>query len=382
MRTAGLFSPLELRGVTLRNRIGVSPMCQYSCVEGIATDWHLVHLGGFAKGGAGLVIAESTAIVPEGRISPHDLGLWKDEQIAPLARVARFVEQQGAVPAIQLGHAGRKASMPPPWARGPLVPPEKGGWEVRGASRLPFGDLYGMPRELTSEEIAELPALWAASARRALRAGFRALELHAAHGYLLHQFLSPLSNKREDAWGGTFDRRVRLTLEVARALREEAGPDVPLLVRVSATDWVDGGWDGEDTVELARRLHAAGVDLLDCSSGGNTPDARIPVGPGYQVPFAEAVRRDAGLPVAAIGLIVAPEQADAIVREGRADLVLLARGLLRDPSWPQEAARVLGKEPWYPVQYDWALQASPSALATSTAATSGTGERRSAGAID
>jgi 2,4-dienoyl-CoA reductase-like NADH-dependent reductase (Old Yellow Enzyme family) len=378
----GLFAPLQLRGVTLRNRVGVSPMCQYSCVDGMATDWHLVHLGGFAKGGAGLVIAESTAVLPEGRISPQDLGLWKDEQVAPLARVARFVEQQGAVPAIQLGHAGRKASMPPPWARGPIVPPEEGGWEVRGPSPLPFDAKYGMPHELTSEEIAELPAAWAAAARRALNAGFRAIELHAAHGYLLHQFMSPLSNARSDAWGGTYERRVRLTLRVAAALREELGGELPLLVRVSATDWVDGGWDGESTVELARLLRTVGVDLVDCSTGGNTPDAQIPVRPHYQVPFAEAVRRDAGVPSAAVGLVVEPAQADAIVREGRADLVLLARELLRNPSWAQAAARALGAEPWYPRQYEWALRVSAEALATSTAATSGLGEDSSEQALD
>lgn len=366
-----LLDPLRLRGVELRNRIGVSPMCQYSCQDGIATDWHLVHLGSLARGGAGLVIAESTAVSPEGRISPDDLGLWDDGQIAPLARVTRFIKEQGAVAGVQLGHAGRKAAMPAPWKPGSWVGPEDGGWEVVGPSPLPFADGYGHPRELTAAEIEQLPATFAAAARRALRAGFELIELHAAHGYLLHQFLSPLSNRRTDRWGGSFENRTRLTLAVARALREEIGPDVPLLVRVSATDWVDGGWDGDDTVRLTSALAQAGVDLVDCSTGGNVPRAEIPLGPGYQVPFARRVRREAGVPSAAVGLIEDPHHADRLVRDGDCDLVLLGRALLRNPSWPQAAARALGAEPDYPDQYGWALRIRNEALATSTAAGDG-----------
>jgi 2,4-dienoyl-CoA reductase-like NADH-dependent reductase (Old Yellow Enzyme family) len=371
MTTPGLFSPLTIRDVTLRNRIGVSPMCQYSSIDGIATDWHLVHLGSFAKGGAGLVIVESTAVVPEGRISPGDLGLWSDEQIAPLARIAAFMRSQGAVPAIQLGHAGRKASTPPPWDSGTYVEPEDGGWVVRGPGPLPFDDAHAQPVALSADEIRKLPGAFAAAARRGLRAGFEVIELHLAHGYLLHQFLSPLSNARGDAWGGSFDNRVRLALEVATATRREIGDAVPLLARVSATDWVAGGWTLEDTVELARRLREAGVDLVDCSSGGNVPRASIPVGEGYQVEFAEAVRRRAGVASAAVGEIATPELADALVRDGRADLVLLARAHLRNPSWANAAAVALGAAPAYPPQYGWALKISSKELAASTAAGSG-----------
>jgi 2,4-dienoyl-CoA reductase-like NADH-dependent reductase (Old Yellow Enzyme family) len=367
----GLFAPLELRGVVLRNRIGVSPMCQYSSVDGFATDWHLVHLGGFAKGGAGLVVVESTAVVPEGRISPGDLGLWKDEQIPALGRITRFVEGQGAVPAIQLGHAGRKASTPPPWERGKYVEPADGGWAVCGPSPVPFDAHHAEPIELTAAEIAELPDHFARAARRALRAGFRIVEIHAAHGYLLHQFLSPLSNLRTDAWGGSFERRIRLTVAVASAVREEVGDDVPLFVRVSATDWAEGGWEADDTVELARRLREVGVDLIDCSTGGNVPRAQIPVEPGYQVTFAESVRQRAGIATAAVGIILEPQHADALIRAGRADLVLLGRALLRHPSWAQAAAVTLGARPTYPVQYGWALEIAPEALAASTAAGSG-----------
>lgn len=369
--TPGLFSPLEIRGVTLRNRVGVSPMCQYSGVDGMATDWHLVHLGSFAKGGAGLVIAEATAVAPEGRISPADLGLWKDEQIEPLARVARFVESQGAVAGIQLGHAGRKASTPPPWESGDYVESADGGWPVQGPSPVPFDDGHALPVELTAAEIAELPRRFATAARRARAAGFQVVEVHAAHGYLLHQFLSPLSNLRDDGWGGSLDNRVRLLLDVVAAVRDEIGDEAALFVRLSATDWLDGGWTAHDTVEVARRLRTLGVDLVDCSTGGNAPGVRIPVGLGYQVGFAEAVRWRAGIASAAVGLIVDPEQADAVVRGERADVVLLARALLGNPSWPQAAARALGADPDYPVQYRWALKIDPEALAASTAAGSG-----------
>jgi 2,4-dienoyl-CoA reductase-like NADH-dependent reductase (Old Yellow Enzyme family) len=367
----GLFSPLELRDVTLRNRIGVSPMCQYSCVDGMATDWHLVHLGAFAKGGAALVLTESTAVTAEGRISPADLGLWSDAQIEPLARITRFIESQGAVAGIQLGHAGRKASTPPPWESGSYVEPADGGWPVAGPSAVAFAEGHALPTALAAAEIEAVPEQFARAARRALRAGFRVIEVHAAHGYLLHQFLSPLSNLRDDRWGGGFDGRVRLLVAVCDAVRAEVGAGIPLFVRVSATEWVDGGWSGADTVALARRLRAAGVDMLDCSSGGNVPAVRVPVEPGYQVEFAEAVRRDADLAAAAVGMIADPRHADALISEGRADLVLLARALLRDPSWPQAAARALGERPPYPRQYDWALKIDPEALAASLAAGSG-----------
>jgi len=334
-----LFDPLTLRGVTLRNRIGVSPMCQYSAVDGVAGDWHLVHLGGLAQGGAGLVLTEATAVEAIGRISPADLGLWDDGQIEPLARIARFVKSQGAVPGIQLAHAGRKGSVGPPWVNGgaPLRPPQ-GGWNVVSASYLPFGEGYPVPMPLGSTDVDRLPGLFAAAARRALSAGFEVVEIHAAHGYLLHQFLSPLSNKRGDGYGGPFDGRTRLIREVIGAVRGCLPERVPVLLRVSATDWVEGGWDLEQTVELARLAKGQGVDLVDCSSGGLVPNAKVAIGPGYQVPFAERVRREAGIATAAVGLITSAQQAEAIVAEGKADVVLMGRELLRNPRFPLQAA--------------------------------------------
>ncbi len=355
--TADLFTPLELRGTILRNRIGVSPMCQYSASDGVANDWHLVHLGSRAVGGAALVVAEASAVVPEGRISPADLGIWRDGHVAELARVAAFIRSLGALPAIQLAHAGRKASTAAPWqGGGPVAPPE--GWPVVGASPIPFAEGYPVPEPLDAGAIAAVVAAFAAAARRALDAGFGAVEIHAAHGYLLHSFLSPLSNRRGDGYGGSFEHRIRLLCEVVEAVRQVWPGDRPLLVRVSATDWVEGGWDGDDTVALARELAPLGVDLIDCSSGGNVPHARIPLAPGYQVPFAERVRREAGMPSGAVGLITEPAQADAIVREGRADLVLLARQFLREPYWPLRAARELGRDDAvrWPEQY---LRAKP-----------------------
>jgi 2,4-dienoyl-CoA reductase-like NADH-dependent reductase (Old Yellow Enzyme family) len=352
-----LFDPLTLRGVTLRNRLGASAMCQYSAVEGRATDWHLVHLGGLAQGGAGLVTFEATAVEARGRISPADLGLWEDGQIEPLARVVRFVEGQGAVPALQLAHAGRKASVRPPWVQGGApLPPGAGGWVPVGPSPLPFGDGYTAPAALTPAELEALPATFAAAAGRALAAGFRAVEVHAAHGYLLHQLCSPLSNRRDDAWGGAFENRTRLCREVVRAVRRVWPEQLPLLVRVSATDWVEGGWTLDETVELARALKGLGVDLVDCSSGGLVPYAKVPAAPGYQVPFAERVRREAGLPTAAVGLITTPAQAEAILAAGQADLVLMARELLRDPRLPLRAAAAAGVEGPWPSQY---LRARP-----------------------
>jgi 2,4-dienoyl-CoA reductase-like NADH-dependent reductase (Old Yellow Enzyme family) len=337
-----LFEPLILRSVSLRNRIGVSPMCQYSSEDGRATDWHLVHLGARAVGGAGLVIVEATAVEPRGRISPQDAGLWNDEQIAPLARINLFLAEHGAVPGIQLAHAGRKASTARPWDGGQYVPPERGGWLPVAPSPLPFLDIDPTPHALSLREIEDIRAAFVAATHRAEAAGFEFLELHAAHGYLAHSFHSPLSNQRQDAYGGDFDGRVRFTVETARAMRAAWPERLPLAVRLSCTDWAEGGWTLEESVELARRLKREGVDLIDCSSGGGTPQARIPVGASFQVPLAEAVRRGADMPVAAVGMITEPMQADEIVRNGRADLVLLARQELRDPYWPWRAARALG----------------------------------------
>lgn len=339
---AHLFSPLRIRDVELRNRIAVSPMCQYSSEDGLANDWHLVHLGARAVGGAALVITEAAAVVPEGRISPQDLGIWSDEHVPGLRRITDFVASQGAVPGVQLAHAGRKASTVRPWEGPGVVAPGDGGWQPVGASPIAYDRHSPTPAQLTAAELEALPGAFAAATARALDAGFRWIEIHAAHGYLLHSFLSPLSNARTDAWGGDLQGRARLLLDVARAVRAEAGEGVPVAVRVSSTDWAEGGWTDADTVALAPLLAGAGVDLVDCSSGGTTPAQKIELRPGYQVPFADAVRRT-GIATAAVGLITEPEQADAIVRDGSADLVLLARELLRDPHWPLRAAVELGR---------------------------------------
>jgi 2,4-dienoyl-CoA reductase-like NADH-dependent reductase (Old Yellow Enzyme family) len=353
---AHLFEPLAQRGVTLRNRIVVSPMCQYSCTDGFASDWHLVHLGSRAVGGAGLVLTEATAVVPEGRISPVDLGLWDDRHVEGLARIARFVHEQGSAIGTQLAHAGRKASMTPPWQGQRHVTPEGGGWTPLGPSAVAFDSQYPTPREMSRGEIAAVPAAFREAARRALEAGFDVIELHAAHGYLLHEFLSPLSNHRTDEYGGPFANRIRLTLEVVEATRAVWPERLPLWVRISASDWAEGGWDPGQSVALARELRGRGVDLVDCSSGGNVAAQRIPLGPGYQVAFAERVRREAGIATGAVGLITSPAQADSIVRSGQADCVLLARELLRDPYWPLRAARELGQPATWPAQY---LRAAP-----------------------
>jgi 2,4-dienoyl-CoA reductase-like NADH-dependent reductase (Old Yellow Enzyme family) len=344
-----LFDPFTLRNVTLRNRIGVSPMCQYSAEDGLANDWHLVHLGSRAVGGAGLVIAEATAVEPRGRISPQDLGLWSDAHIAPLARVAHFVAQQGAVAGIQLAHAGRKASTVRPWSGSGMVAPAQGGWPVVAPSAVPFHPNDPAPHALSRAEIAGIVAAFRAATVRSVEAGFRWLEVHGAHGYLAHEFLSPLSNAREDEYGGSFENRIRFLLETVRAVRSAWPEDRPLAVRLSCTDWVEGGWTVEDSIALARRLAPEGVDLIDCSSGALVPGAKIPVAPGYQVPLAEAVRRGANIATAAVGLVTEPEHADEIVRAGRADLVLLARELLRDPYWPLRAATALGQTAARPV---------------------------------
>ena len=346
-----LFEPLALRGVELKNRIVVSPMCQYSSTEGLADDWHVVHLGSRAVGGAALVMTEATAVTPEGRISPADLGIWSDAHVEGLRRCTRFIREHGAVAGIQLAHAGRKASTAPPWLGGGHVPEESGGWHPVAPSPVPFRPGDPPPRALDRAGIASIIGGFAAAARRALTAGFQVVELHAAHGYLLHEFLSPLSNRRDDEYGGSLDNRVRLVLEVTRAVREVWPAELPLFVRISAADWADGGWDLDQSIELCRRLSPLGVDLVDCSSGGLVPGVRIPTGPGYQVGFAERIRREADIRTGAVGLITSPEQADAIVAEGRADVVLMARQLLRDPYWPLRAARALGVPAPWPVQY-------------------------------
>jgi 2,4-dienoyl-CoA reductase-like NADH-dependent reductase (Old Yellow Enzyme family) len=348
-----LFSPLPLRGVTLRNRVGVSPMCQYSSQGGFAHDWHLVHLGQFAVGGAGLVMTEATAVVPEGRISPHDLGIWDDAHVEFLQRITRFVAAQGAVPGMQLAHAGRKASTKRPWEGSGAVAAEDGGWtNVMAPSPLRFADTYPQPQALSLGGIAAVVAAFRAGAQRALAAGFRLLEIHAAHGYLLHQFLSPLANHRDDGYGGSLANRARLCLEVVAAIRAVIPEAMPLSVRLSATDWVEGGWTPEESVQLARWLRDAGVDLVDVSSGGLASGQKIPIGPGYQVPFARQVRDGAGVATAAVGLITAPAQAEAIVAHGDADIVLLARELLRQPHWPLLAAHALDADATWPSQYE------------------------------
>src|SRR5438105_7674010 len=344
-----LFSSIKIKSVEFRNRIGVSPMCQYSSEDGFANDWHLVHLGSRAVGGAALVITEAAAVEARGRISPQDLGIWKDEHIEPLARIARFVESQGAVPGIQLAHAGRKGSTAAPWKGGGPVPDSEGGWAVVGPSPIPFTEGWRVPEPLDTAGIASITRNFRAAAARARDAGFRFLELHAAHGYLLHSFYSPLSNRRNDAYGGRFENRVRFTLEVTEALRREWPDHLPMSVRLSCVDWVDGGWTLEESLRLASLLRDRGVDLVDCSSGGNSPNARIPLTPGYQVPFAEAIRRSAGIATAAVGLITEPAQADEIIRKGSADLVLLARAELRDPYWPIHAARSLSQPEAVPI---------------------------------
>ena len=341
-----LFEPLTLKSVTLRNRIGVSPMCMYSSQDGVATDWHLVHLGARAAGGAGLVIAEATAVAPEGRITPGDAGIWADKHVEPIARINRFIKAQGAIPGIQLAHAGRKASAALPWEGGAHLADDAGGWMPVAPSAIAFGgDLAKVPHELTIAEIARVQGDFVAAAKRALAAGCEWLELHGAHGYLTHEFLSPISNRRTDQYGGSFENRIRFLLELTRGVRAVWPDRLPLAARLSCTDWSEGGWTLEETIALAKRLKAEGVDLIDCSSGGNVPTAKIPVGAGYQVPFASRIRREATIATATVGMITDPMQADQIVRNGEADIVLLARELLRDPNWPLRAARALHVKP-------------------------------------
>jgi 2,4-dienoyl-CoA reductase-like NADH-dependent reductase (Old Yellow Enzyme family) len=351
MEVSMLFTPLTLRGVSLRNRIMVSPMCQYSCEDGYATDWHLVHLGSRAVGGAGLVMVEATAVEARGRISPHDMGIWKDDHLAALQRIARFVDGQGAAAGIQLAHAGRKASVMAPWKGGGPVEESAGGWTVVAPSAVPYAHGSPLPVALSRDGIAEVVEAFAAAARRAQEAGFRVVELHFAHGYLVHEFLSPLSNQRADSYGGSFENRTRLAREITRAVRARWPQSLPLLVRISCSDWAEGGWDIDQSVELARLLKADGVDLVDCSSGGNIHSAKVDAGPGYLAPYAERIRREAGLPTASVGFITSAQQAEQIIRNGQADLVVLARQFLRDPYWPLHAAADLREEVGWPPQY-------------------------------
>lgn len=348
---SALFSPFRLRDVTLRNRIVVSPMCEYSAEDGFANDWHLVHLGSRAVGGAGLVLTEAIAVSAEGRISPWDLGIYDDRQVEQLSRIARFCIAQGAAWGTQLAHAGRKASTKRPWEGTGAVSDH--GWTPVGPGDEPFDATYSTPHALDEAGIAAIVRAFADGARRTLEAGGSVIELHGAHGYLIHQFLSPLVNRRTDRWGGSFENRIRLAREIARSVRTVWPERLPLIARLSATDWVPGGWDPEQTVELARALREDGVDLIDCSTGGAVPvpPGAIPVGPLYQTRFAEQVRREAGVPTGAVGMIVEPADAEAIVAEGRADLVFLARELLRDPYWPLAAAQALDAEPEWPPQY-------------------------------
>ena len=348
-----LFAPFSLRALTLRNRIGVSPMCQYSSTDGFASDWHLVHLGGLATGGAGLVFTEAAAVLPEGRISPQDLGLWSDAHIPELARAVSFGKAQGAVMGIQLAHAGRKASTKRPWEGGGTVAIDAGGWDnVMAPSAIAFSGQYPLPQALTLDGIAHVVQAFRDATLRALRAGFEVVEVHAAHGYLLHEFLSPLSNQRTDNYGGSFDNRIRLTLEVAAAVRNAWPDELPVFVRISATDWADGGWTLDESVQLAVQLKAIGVDVIDCSSGGLAAHQQIAVGPVYQVPFSRRIKHDAQIATAAVGMITTPEQADRIVQEGDADLVLLAREMLRNPRWPLAAAHALGATAAWPLHYE------------------------------
>ncbi len=346
-----LFSPFTLRTITFRNRIFVSPMCMYSSRDGFPTDWHLVHLGSRAVGGAGLVLVEATAVSPEGRISPEDSGIWSDSHTEAFLPIARFIRENGAVPGIQLAHAGRKGSCTLPWLGGGPLGPESCGWQPLSPSAVPFAEGHPTPRPLTAADLDEIESQFRSATRRALAAGFQLVEVHMAHGYLLHEFLSPLANQRDDEYGGPLENRLRFPLRVARAVREEWPADLPLFVRISSTDWVEGGWDLSQSVILSRQLKELGVDLIDCSSGFVVPDEPVPFGPGFQVPFAATVRAEAGIATGAVGFITEPAQAEQIVATGQADVVLLAREMLRDPYWPLHAAKALRVDVPWPDQY-------------------------------
>lgn len=347
-----LFSPLRLKGITLKNRIVVSPMCQYTATDGFAADWHLVHLGGFAIGGAGLVMVEATGVSPEARISPQDLGLWKDEHIEKLSRITAFLKQQGSVAGIQLAHAGRKASTHAPWKGRGRVEPEEGGWQVLAPSALAYSEDYPQPVALDAAGIEKVISDFEQATLRALKAGFEVIEIHASHGYLLHQFLSPLTNQRSDGYGGSFDNRVRLLLEVTGRVQNVLPAGIPLFVRIPGTDWAEGGWTPDDAVALARILKERGVDVMDVTSGGLVSHQKISVGPAYQLPFASRVKRETGAVTSAVGLITNAIQAESILVNGDADLILLAREFLRDPHFPLRAAHELKEAIDWPVQYD------------------------------
>lgn len=353
--TATLFSPLKLRDLTIRNRIFVSPMCQYSCEDGVVNDWHLVHLGSRAVGGAGLVMCEASGVSPEGRISPQDAGIWNQKQAEAWAPITRFIKAQGAVPAMQLAHAGRKASTFAPWRGQGAVPPTGGGWPVVGPSPVAFSEKYPQPREMSKADLAKCVEDFVFATELSLQAGFEVVEVHAAHGYLLHEFLSPHSNIRTDEYGGSLENRMRFPLEVCAAVRKAWPDHLPVFVRISATDWKDGGWDVAQSIEFARRAKALGIDLIDVSSGGNVIDQQIVLGPGYQVPFSSAIRKEAGIATTTVGLISDAVQAEQIVAHGHADSVSLARALLRDPYWPLHAAAELGVAVEWPDQYKRAI---------------------------
>lgn len=351
MQTNHLFSPITFKSVTLKNRIAVSPMCQYSSQDGMANHWHLVHLGARAVGGAGLIITEATAVLPEGRISPEDLGIWSDKHISPLKDIVQFIEQHGAVAGIQLAHAGRKASTKRPWDGRGLVSSEEGGWQPVAPSAIAFSPEYAVPRALTTAEIQQVVNAFVDAAKRAHQAGFKILEIHSAHGYLIHEFLSPISNQRTDQYGGSFENRIRLLLEIIEAVKTVWPATLPIFVRISATDWVNDGWNIEDSVKLASHLKAKGIDLIDTSSGGMVHNAKIPLGAGYQTQFAERIRREAGVATGAVGEITSPAQANHIIRTEQADMVLLGREMLRHPYWPLRAAEELGVKVTWPLQY-------------------------------
>jgi 2,4-dienoyl-CoA reductase-like NADH-dependent reductase (Old Yellow Enzyme family) len=347
-----LFSPLKIRGIELKNRIAVSPMCQYSSNNGMPTEWHLVHLGSRAVGGAGLVIQEATAVSPEGRISPEDAGIWNDKQADAYKVITEFITAQKSIPGIQIAHAGRKGSTYSPWKGVGEVPHEKGGWQTISPSPIHFTDNYPTPKEMDKGDIKKVIDDFCNAAGRAISAGYKLIELHMAHGYLVHEFLSPLSNLRKDEYGGSLDNRCRFAVEIAKGVREVIPGDFPLFARISSSDWVERGWDIEDSVQLSKKLKEAGVDLIDCSSGGNAPKVRIPSGPGYQIPFSERIKKEAGVLTGGIGMITSPEQADQIIRTEQADIVLLAREILRNPYWPLHAANVLRTDVDWPVQYE------------------------------
>ena len=346
-----LFSPFQLRQLTFKNRVFVSPMCQYSCTDGMPTDWHLVHLGSRAVGGAALVFTEAAAVTPDGRISPEDAGIWNDAQMHAWAPLAAFIKAQGAVPGIQLAHAGRKASTYAPWRGHGKVEPDKGGWDVLGPSNEPFSSSYPVPHEMSKAEIGATVDAFVDAAKRSMKAGFEVPEIHGAHGYLLHEFLSPLSNTRTDEYGGSLQNRMRFPLQVCAAVRDMWPQELPVFLRISASDWKDGGWDVAQSIEFCQRAKALGIDLIDVSSGGNAHDAKMTIRPGYQVPFARAIRAGAGVPTGAVGLITEAVQAEQIIADGDADCVFLARALLRDPYWPRHAAVALGVNMEWPDQY-------------------------------